>query len=34
MDVVTSFAVSINFIAISTNVDVSYDEEGVVLPWG
>jgi hypothetical protein len=27
-------AVSINFIAISTNLDISYDEEGVVLPRG
>jgi hypothetical protein len=34
IDVVASTAVSIDFTAISTNVDVSYDEEGVVLPRG
>jgi hypothetical protein len=34
MDVVASSTVSIDFIAISTNVAVSYDEEGVVLPRG
>jgi hypothetical protein len=34
IDVVASTAVSINFTAISTNVAVSYDEEGVVLPRG
>jgi hypothetical protein len=34
IDVITSTAVSIDFTAISTNVVVSYDEEGVVLPWG
>jgi hypothetical protein len=27
-------AVSIDLTAISTNLVVSYDEEGVVLPWG
>jgi hypothetical protein len=32
IDVVVSTAVSIDFTAISTNVVVSYDEEGVVLP--
>jgi hypothetical protein len=31
IDVVASTAVSINFTAISTNVAVSYDEDGVVL---
>jgi hypothetical protein len=31
---VASSAVSIDFTAISTNLDVSYDEEGVVLPRG
>jgi hypothetical protein len=30
----TSTAISIDFTAISTNVAVSYDEEGVVLPRG
>jgi hypothetical protein len=34
IDVVASSAVSIDFTAISTNVVVSYDEEGVVLPRG
>jgi hypothetical protein len=34
IDAVTSTAVSIDFTAISTNVGVSYDEEGVVLPQG
>jgi hypothetical protein len=34
IDAVASSAVSIDFTAISTNVDVSYDEEGVVLPRG
>jgi hypothetical protein len=34
IDAVVSTAVSIDFIAISTNVAVSYDEEGVVLPRG
>jgi hypothetical protein len=34
IDAVASTAVSIDFTAISTNVDVSYDEEGVVLPRG
>jgi hypothetical protein len=29
-----SIAVSIDFTAISTNLAVSYDEEGVFLPWG
>jgi hypothetical protein len=28
------FAVSINLTTISINLDVSYDEEGVVLPRG
>jgi uncharacterized protein YqgV (UPF0045/DUF77 family) len=31
---ITSSAISIDFTAISTNIDVSYDEEGVVLPKG
>jgi hypothetical protein len=31
---ITVFAVSIDLTAISINLDVSYDEEGVVLPWG
>jgi hypothetical protein len=34
IDVVASSAVSIDFTAISTNLAVSYDEEGVVLPRG
>jgi hypothetical protein len=34
IDAIASTAVSINFTAISTNVAVSYDEEGVVLPRG
>jgi hypothetical protein len=34
INVVASTAVSIDFTAISTNVVVSYDEEGVVLPRG
>jgi hypothetical protein len=34
IDAIASTAVSIDFTAISTNVAVSYDEEGVVLPWG
>jgi hypothetical protein len=34
IDVVASIAVSIDFTAISTNVVVSHDEEGVVLPRG
>jgi hypothetical protein len=34
IDAVASSAVSIDFTAISTNVVVSYDEEGVVLPRG
>jgi hypothetical protein len=34
IDTVASSAISINFTTISTNVDVSYDEEGVVLPHG
>jgi hypothetical protein len=34
IDVVASSAVSIDFTAISTNVVVSYDEEGVVLSRG
>jgi hypothetical protein len=31
---ITVSAVSIDLTAISTNLVVSYDEEGVVLPWG
>jgi hypothetical protein len=31
---ITVSAVSIDFTAISTNIVVSYDEEGVVLPQG
>jgi hypothetical protein len=31
---ITIFAVSINLTAISINLAVSYDEEGVVLPRG
>jgi hypothetical protein len=34
IDAVASSAVSIDFTAMSTNVTVSYDEEGVVLPRG
>jgi hypothetical protein len=34
IDVVASTTISIDFTAISTNVVVSYDEEGVVLPRG
>jgi hypothetical protein len=34
IDAVASTAVSIDFTAISTNLLVSYDEEGVVLPQG
>jgi hypothetical protein len=34
IDIVASTAVSIDFTAISTNVVVSYDEEGIVLPRG
>jgi hypothetical protein len=34
IDSITSIAVSIDFTTISTNVVVSYDEEGVVLPRG
>jgi hypothetical protein len=34
IDTVASTAVSIDFTAISTNVAVSYDKEGVVLPRG
>jgi hypothetical protein len=34
IDVVAFSAVSIDFTAISTNLAVSYDEEGVVLPRG
>jgi hypothetical protein len=34
IDAVASTAVSIDFTAISTNVVVSHDEEGVVLPRG
>jgi hypothetical protein len=32
IDAIASSTVSIDFTAISTNVAVSYDEEGVVLP--
>jgi hypothetical protein len=34
IDAIASTAVSIDFTAISTNIVVSYDEEGVVLPRG
>jgi hypothetical protein len=34
IDVVASSAISIDFTAISTNIAVSYDEEGVFLPGG
>jgi hypothetical protein len=34
INVVASSAVSIDFTAISTNIAISYDEEGVVLPRG
>jgi hypothetical protein len=34
IDVIASTAVSIDFTTISTNLAVSYDEDGVVLPWG
>jgi hypothetical protein len=34
INAVASIAVSIDLTAISTNVVVSYDEEGVVLPRG
>jgi hypothetical protein len=34
IDVVASTTVSIDFTGISTNLAVSYDEEGVVLPRG
>jgi hypothetical protein len=34
IDAVASTTISIDFTAISTNVVVSYDEEGVVLPRG
>jgi hypothetical protein len=34
IDAIASTAVSIDFIAISTNIGVSYDEEGVVLSRG
>jgi hypothetical protein len=34
IDAIASTAVSIDFTAISTNLVVSYDEEGVVLPRG
>jgi hypothetical protein len=34
IDAVASTAISIDFTAISINVAVSYDEEGVVLPRG
>jgi hypothetical protein len=34
INAVTSSAVSIDFTAISTNLAISYDEEGVVLPRG
>jgi hypothetical protein len=34
IDAIASSAISIDFTAISTNLAVSYDEEGVVLPRG
>jgi hypothetical protein len=34
IDAVASTAVSIDFTAISTNVAISYDKEGVVIPRG
>jgi hypothetical protein len=34
IDSIASTAVSIDFTAISINVVVSHDKEGVVLPWG
>jgi hypothetical protein len=34
IDAVASTAISIYFTAISTNVAISHDEEGVVLPRG
>jgi hypothetical protein len=34
IDSIASTAISIDFTAISTNIAVSYDEEGVVLPRG
>jgi hypothetical protein len=34
IDAIASTAVSIDFTAISTDLAVSYDEEGVVLPRG
>jgi hypothetical protein len=34
IDAIASSAVSIDFTAISTNLAISYDDEGVVLPWG
>jgi hypothetical protein len=34
IDAIASTAISIDFIAISTNVAISYDEEGVVLSRG
>jgi hypothetical protein len=34
IDAVASSAISIDFTAISTNIAVSYDEEGVVSPRG
>jgi hypothetical protein len=34
IDSITISAVSIDFTAISTNIVVSYDEEGVVIPRG
>jgi hypothetical protein len=34
VDAIASIAVSIDFTAISINVAISYDEEGVVLPRG
>jgi hypothetical protein len=34
IDSIASTAISIDFTAVSIDVVVSYDEEGVVLPWG
>jgi hypothetical protein len=34
IDTIASTTVAIDFTAISFNVAISYDEEGVVLPWG
>jgi hypothetical protein len=34
IDYIASTVVSIDFTAISIDVVISHDEEGVVLPWG